>query len=165
MNCAIQKRVIVGIGEIKASADPSEILLTFALGSCVGVTAYDPNRRVGGVIHVMLPHSTADLEKARKNPYMFMDSGMEELLNSVKTLGADLRHLEISAAGGASFAMGETTFDFFEIGKRNIVTLRKILWKYGLLLQHEDLGGNSPRNLSLAIGTGEVRIWSRGGVK
>ena len=79
---------VVGIGEMIVSADPNEILVTYSLGSCIGVSVYDPEVGVGGLIHCMLPTSKLNPEKAASQPCMFTDKGVVALLHAVIGLGA-----------------------------------------------------------------------------
>lgn len=149
----------VGVAEMAVSADPDEILVTHALGSCLGITVYDPEARVGGLLHAMLPLSSTDPEKARRTPAMFVDTGIPRLFLDCYALGARKDRAAVVAAGGATHRDAETD-DFFEIGKRNAVILRKLLWKNAVVLKSSDLGGCSSRTMSLRISDGTVTILS-----
>ena len=81
-------RVVVGIAEMKVSSDPEDILVTHALGSCVGIVLHDPVAGVGGILHYMLPLSSLDPVKAAKNPFMFGDTGIPEFFQAVYRAGA-----------------------------------------------------------------------------
>lgn len=137
---------------------PGQVLVTFALGSCIGLAAYDPAAVVGGLLHFMLPDSAIDPDKARTNPYMFADTGIALLLRRLYQLGACKRRLILHAVGAARMLDPEGVF---EIGKRNHLAARKMLWKAGLLLQDEAVGGEESRTLRLEIGTG--RLWFQQG--
>jgi chemotaxis protein CheD len=152
---------IVGVGEMKVSQKRDDRIVTHALGSCLGVAVYDPVPCVGGLLHVMLPLSTINPEKAEKNPFMFVDTGFPSLLKECFKTGAQRQRLEIRVAGGANSHNKEDD-DFFQIGKRNFIILRKLLWKNGLLLKSYDVGGCNSRTMSLEIGTGKVTITSGG---
>jgi len=151
----------VGVADMKISAERGDVIITHALGSCLGVTAYDPVACVGGLLHVMLPLSTIDPAKADRNPFMFVDTGFPRLLIACFKAGAQKQRLEIRAAGGANSQNREED-DFFQIGKRNLIILRKLLWKNGLLVKSSDVGGSNSRTMSLEIGTGTVTIRSGG---
>ncbi len=151
----------VGVGDMKVSARRGDVIITHALGSCLGVTVHDPVACVGGLLHVMLPLSTIDPAKADRNPFMFVDTGFPRLLAECLGAGARKQRLEITVAGGANSQNGEEN-DLFQIGKRNMVMLRKLLWKNGLLLKAHDVGGSDSRTVSLEIGTGKVTIRSVG---
>ena len=146
---------------MRVSAQPEDTLITYALGSCLGISIYDAVAQVGGLIHIMLPQSSVSPEKARERPHMFVDTGVPLLFKESYKLGARKERLSVTVAGGASLrASGK---DCFEIGKRNLVMLRKLLWRNGVLLQREDVGGNCSRNMSLDVSTGDVTIFSYNG--
>jgi len=149
------KLKVVGIGEFQVSDDPEEILVTYSLGSCVGVVVYEPFRRVGGMLHFMLPDSEINLERAREKPGVFADTGIPLLLQSCKALGADLKKLQVKLVGGAEL-LGSS--DFFLIGKRNVTSARKILWQNGLFIKAQEVGGHVNRTVSLEIATGKVLV-------
>ncbi len=67
---------IVDVADMRVSAVKGDVLVTHALGSCLGITVYDPTTHVGGLLHVMLPLSTIDPKKGKENPYMFVDTGV-----------------------------------------------------------------------------------------
>jgi chemotaxis protein CheD len=148
---------VVGVSDLKVSDNIDETIITYALGSCLGITAYDPVAKVGGLVHVMLPLSKADPEKARQKPAMYVDTGFQLLLNAIYKLGAKKQNLEIIVAGGASMKQAESE-DYFKIGKRNFTILRKLLWKNGFMIAKQDVGGSSSRTMTLAIGDGLVTI-------
>lgn len=148
------KQVTTGVGDCKCSADPDDVLVTFALGSCIGVAVYDPICKVGGLLHLALPDSRAHPQKALENPYYFADTGVPLLIDEVCRLGAQKRRLRVKLAGGArTFAAA----DHFEIGHKNYVAVRRLLWKAGLLIAGEDCGGTQSRTVRLELKTG--RCW------
>jgi chemotaxis protein CheD len=151
----------VGVGDMKVSTQRGDLVITHALGSCLGITVHDPVACVGGLLHVMLPLSTIDLVKAERNPFMFVDTGVPKLIVECFRAGAQKQRLEIMVAGGANSQNGDRN-DLFQIGKRNMIMLRKLLWKNGLLLKSHDVGGSNSRTMSLEIGTGKVMIRSVG---
>jgi chemotaxis protein CheD len=154
----------VGVGDMKVSSMKGDLIVTHALGSCLGIAVHDPVASVGGLLHVMLPLSSIDPAKADRNPYMFVDTGFPTLLIECLKAGAQKQRLEIRVAGGAnSQHRGEN--DFFQIGKRNFIILRKLLWKDGLLLKSYDVGGSNSRTMALEIGTGRVTVKSYGQMK
>jgi chemotaxis protein CheD len=152
---------VVGIAEMAVSDDPGEVLVTYALGSCLGVVVHDPVARVGGMLHVMLPDSRVNREKARANPERFVDTGVPRLFHACYRLGARKERMVVRVAGGARVSRRDGR-DSFKIGKRNYVALKKILWKNGALLESEDVGGSRSRTLTFRIGTGQTWIKSDG---
>ena len=149
-------RRVVGIAEMIISSDPRELVVTYALGSCLGVTIYDPVARVGGLLHLMLPQASISPDKAAANPFMFADTGIPKLFLESYQHGAKKERLIVSGAGGATFSRHEG--HEAAIGQRNITMLRKLLWKNGVLMRKHDFGGNEPRHLSLDVRTGEVTV-------
>lgn len=148
-------RVTVGIADMAVSADPNATLITFALGSCIGVTVYDPEAKVGGLLHFMLPTGTLNDEKAKRNPYMFADAGVPLLFTKAYELGAKKERLVVCAAGGAEILDDD---GHFKIGARNRTMLRKLFWKNNVLLASDETGGNISRTLSLCLADGRVAV-------
>jgi chemotaxis protein CheD len=155
--------IIVGIADMKITNDRKSTLITYALGSCIGLTLYDPLTKVGGLLHFMLPDSQIDTQKAKTNPWMFADTAIPLFLQEICQMGGDKRRLRIKVAGGSNILDDS---GFFNIGKRNYMTLRRILWTHNLLIHGEDVGGQSNRSLSLELSTGKVFVKTSGnGIK
>lgn len=146
----------VGIADLKFASSAEDTIITYALGSCLGITVYDPVMHVGGMLHVMLPASTVNPTKAQTNPFMFVDTGVPKLFLESYKLGAKKERLVVNVAGGA--AQKNEDEDQFQIGKRNILTLRKLLWKNGVIIKSEDTGGQVSRTMSLDVKTGSVTV-------
>jgi chemotaxis protein CheD len=144
---------IIGVADMAISKDPQEDLITYSLGSCIGVVVYDPLVKVGGMLHYMLPESAMDLEKAKKTPAMFADTGIPLLFKQSYQLGASKRNMIVKVIGGAQI-MDEN--GIFNIGKRNYLALRKLFWKNNVMVAAEHVGGNVNRTVRLEIGTGRV---------
>ena len=152
-------QIVVTVSDARVSADPADVLVTYSLGSCIAVAAYDPVARCGGLLHYQLPTSTLDAGRARENPCMFADTGMARLLDGLARAGANKGRLKIKLAGGAEM-IGDK--GLFSIGRRNHTAIRKLLWQHGLLLSAEQVGGSEPRTLYLAVADGATTIKSRG---
>ncbi len=148
---------VVGVGDMIVSGDPHDEITTYALGSCLGITIYDPVAKVGGMLHVMLPESNIDTEKAKRNPYMFVDTGLPMLFRKAYELGCNKHHVILKVSGGSSMPMVAAS-DSFQIGKRNIMAVKKMLWKNNVMIQGSDVGGNVSRNMTLNMETGEVSV-------
>jgi len=147
-------RHVVGVADMKFATTVGDIIVTHALGSCIGLAIYDPTAHVGGILHYMLPDSSVNPEKAAKNPSIFADTGIPLFFNKAYELGAMKSRLVVKVAGGAQLLDPK---EFFAIGKRNHMALRKILWKNGVMIAAEDVGGTTSRTLFLEIGDG--RTW------
>jgi chemotaxis protein CheD len=148
--------MIVGMADCQVSGKCGEELVTYALGSCIAVAIHDPAARIGGLPHYMLPDSQMDPAKAERNPFMFGDTGISLLLRRAYELGAVKQRLVVRIAGAAQMLRDE---HLFNIGKRNHLAVRKFLWKAGILVHSEAVGGTVSRNLRLNIETG--RCWLR----
>jgi chemotaxis protein CheD len=146
---------VVGISDFYVSNDADDVLITYSLGSCIGVVMYDPAAKVGGMIHYMLPLSKISPDKAKTKPAMFADTGITLLLNKVFRMGADKKHLIVKAAGGSELLDQNKIFN---IGERNYLILRKIMWKNNILIKSADVGKNASRTMKLEMATGRVTI-------
>ena len=155
----MKKRIVVDISDAKISSNAQEVLTTYSLGSCVGVCMYDPVAHVGGMLHYQLPDSNLDKPKAEKFPFMFADTGMAIMVKKLLAMGAGAKRIQVKIAGGASMSTGPKGFD---IGKRNYLSIRKLLWKNGMFIDAEDVGGTSPRNMYLNLADGSVTVRSVG---
>jgi chemotaxis protein CheD len=150
----------VMVGDMKLGVD-GDMVVTHALGSCLGLVVFDPAVKVGGLLHAMLPLSNINPEKARANPAMFVDTGVPLLFNSLYEKGAVKSRLVVKAAGCGN-PMGKN--EVFKIGERNYTVLKKLLWKNNILLEAEDVGGTVSRTIHFDVSTGQV-VLSSGGVK
>ncbi len=153
-------KIKVNISGAKVSKNSAEVLITYALGSCIGLCLYDPKACVGGMLHCLLPDSRQNPEKAQQNPFTYADSGMSVLLEKLLSIGAARRRIQVTVAGGAKRLLTEA--DAFDIGNRNYMAIRRGLWKSGLFIKAEDVGGSSPRTMSMRIADGLVMIRSDG---
>ena len=151
--------LVVGVGDYKLSRDPGEVITTYALGSCIGVTIHDPIARIGGMLHFMLPDSSLDALKAHTRPCMFADTGISRLLQDAYALGAVKSRTLVRLAGGAQMLDANGVFN---IGKRNYMAARKILWQSGFMIQSEDVGGSVSRTIRLDISSGQTWIRATG---
>ncbi len=146
---------IVGVGEFVVSTSDRERLVTYALGSCLGIAVHDPVAGVGGLLHVMLPDSTIDpvgVDQAGR----YVDTGVPALFRECYRHGARKERMTVKVAGGA-FTNRVFENDAFQVGRRNLVALRRIFWKNGVLIHAEDIGGClTVRTMSLFVGTGDV---------
>ncbi|MFZ7125710.1 MAG: chemotaxis protein CheD [Desulfobacterales bacterium] len=154
-------RHVVVVADMKLGRE-GDTLVTHALGSCLGLMVHDPEARIGGLLHAMLPLSKINPEKALANPYMFVDTGVPRLFQEIYRIGGDKKRLVVKAAGCGQ-PLGNN--EIFKIGERNFTVLKKLLWKNNILLKAEDIGGPSGRTVHFELATGSVRISSNGTVK
>lgn len=149
----------VGIGELQVSSQLDSNIKTYALGSCVAVIIYDSVKKVGGMIHIALPDSEINKEKATKLPAYFANTGLPILFKKMNELGATRKNSWIKLAGGASVIKSCESFD---IGKRNVLAIRKILWNKKLCIKKDDVGGDFSRTVTLDISDGTVTLSNSG---
>ncbi|MGE5258449.1 MAG: chemotaxis protein CheD [Hyphomicrobiales bacterium] len=146
------------VGDMKTGRT-GDMLVTHALGSCLGLMAFDPVVRLGGLLHAMLPLSGINPEKASANPAMFVDTGVPLLFKALYEQGAVKGRLVVKAAGCGS-PLGQN--EVFKIGERNYTVLKKLLWKNNILLEAEDVGGPASRTIHFEVSTGRVFLSSNG---
>jgi len=149
---------VVKIADMLVSQNSRDILVTYSLGSCLGVVIYDYELKIGGMLHAMLPSS--DLEKLPEgsgtvNPYKYVDTGLNALLNRFSKRGSQKKHLSINVFGGSKIFDRE---DYFNIGKRNYVAFRKAIWQRGIFIDNEHVGGVNHRTVKLNISSGKIKV-------
>ena len=145
----------VGMADYKVGRAPS-ILISYGLGSCIGVSMYDPTAKVGGLLHIMLPDSKSS--RTTENPAKFADTGMPLMLKDVLALGANKSRLVAKMAGGAQmFAFAKAT-DIMKVGQRKAETVKEILKTMGIRLIAEDTGENYGRTVTFNPETGDYEI-------
>lgn len=146
---------VVGISDCKLSDDPTDTVVTYALGSCVGVALYDPRNRVGGLLHIMLPDSQFRSSAREFNPFMYADSGIYAFLNGLLSKGARKERLEARIAGGANMLQHSSLLD---IGKRNAETVVATLKLERIPILGQSLGGVVGRSMSIRLDDGHVSV-------
>lgn len=140
---------------MKVSNDPKSELITYSLGSCIGIAIYDAVAKVGGMLHFMLPESGLDKQKAWKKPFMFADTGIPRLFKATYELGANKSRMRVIVAGGSQVLDQK---GFFNIGKRNQMAVRKIFHRNNVIVDYTDVGGNANRTLRMAIHDGQTGL-------
>lgn len=155
---AAKAKQIVGISDMKLSKNPDDQVITYSLGSCLGVVLYDKGIKAAALLHVMLPDSS--IERVPKdssffNSYKFVDTGIPKMIEEFQKLGAAKGTTKLAVFGGARVFKSK---DHFNIGKRNYVALRKTIWKFGLLIAKEHVGGDVHRTVSIDVETGIITL-------
>lgn len=148
-----KKRITINISDMKSSKDPSALLITHSLGSCIGLVAYDPIFHVGALLHFQLPDSSNHSKRAKENPFMFADTGIPLFLQQLYSLGAQQNRLVFSMFGGANMLDDN---ELFKIGVKNARATKKILWQHSVSIRNEDVGGGASRTVSLEVGSGKI---------
>ena len=145
----------VGMADYKVGRAPST-LISYGLGSCVGISLYDTQAKVGGLLHIMLPDSTQ--ARPTDNPAKFADTGLPVMLKDVLELGASRTRLVAKIAGGAQmFAFANAT-DIMRVGARNAEAAKKILKEMNIRLLAEDTGGNYGRTVQVNLNDGVYKV-------
>ena len=152
-------KITVGIADMKL-AKGSGILITYALGSCIGLCFHDPRIKLGALLHVMLP---LNMETGRKNPLKYADTGIRETLRQMEAQGASRSRITVKIAGGAKmFEIADKNSSLGNIGQRNIDSVHTILRKEGIRLLGEYVGGSVARTMLFDVDSGQSCIRSYG---
>ena len=141
----------VGMAYLKVGKDPA-ILISYGLGSCIGISLYDPQTKIGGLLHIMLPDSSQS--RATDNPAKFADTGIPLMLEEVLKLGASRSRLVAKMAGGAQMFAFSNGTDVMRVGQRNAAASKEILQKLGIRILAEDTGANYGRTVQIDLATG-----------
>jgi len=152
---SVSGQIIVGVADMIVSDNRNAVIVTYSLGSCLGIVAYDPVVRVGGLLHVMLPESKDEKGNNGFNPYKYVDSGVPLLFRESYKFSAKKNRMKIYVAGGAQILDDS---GYFNIGKRNLAALRRIFWKNGVMIEKEHVGGNVARTVRVDIASGQVTV-------
>ena len=151
-------KLIIGIADMNM-AKGEGMLVTYALGSCIGICLHDPVLKLGALVHIMLP---VNMEAGRKTPMKYADTGIRETLRLMESKGASRNRITAKIAGGAKmFEVGSSSLG--NIGQRNIESVHINLKKEGIRLLKEDVGGSVARTLLFDVnsGLGCVRCYGR----
>jgi len=155
-------KLIVGIADMKMAGD-GEKLITYALGSCIGICLYEPQRKLAALIHIMLP---LNMETGRKNAYKYADTGIRTTLREMEMKGACRAAINAKIAGGARmFEVSGGSLG--NIGQRNSESVHQILRMEKIRLLWEDVGGTIARTMEFdsATGNGTIRSYGHPEVK
>lgn len=150
----MEKELKVGIGDMKFTRGEGRII-TYALGSCIGISFYDPVLRLGALLHIMLPEQSAMQDS---NVFKYADSGIRETVRKLTVFGLVKQRTEVKIAGGAKMFKISGNANFGNIGQRNAAMVKKVLLEEGLRLKREDTGGTFARTMSLNVADGDVMI-------
>lgn len=152
------KEIRVGIADMKIARQEGT-LITHALGSCIGITLYDPQIKLGALIHIMLPEVG---EKKEANLFKFADSGIKETLRKLAIFGGAKSRYICKIAGGAQMFAVVGNSNIGNIGQRNIEAVRETLRKEGIRIANQDVGSDYARTMLMDLGTGKVNIRTAG---
>ena len=145
----------VGLADYKTGKNPDS-LITYGLGSCIGIAVFDNRTKVGGLAHIMLPDSSQS--RATENPAKFADRCLPLMIDELLKKGATKSGMQAKIAGGAQmFSLNKAT-DIMQIGKRNEESVRETLKKLGIPIVSSDTGGNYGRTVELSLEDGKFKI-------
>ena len=147
------KKLTIGIADMKL-AKVEGMLVTYALGSCIGICLHDPVIKLGALVHIMLP---LNMETGRKNPLKYADTGIKETLRQMEAMGARRNRITAKIAGGAKM-FEDSGGSLGNIGQRNIESVHLNLKKEGIRLVKEDVGGSVARTLLFDVSSGLCRV-------
>ncbi len=154
----IKTETVVGLGDMRVSADPEEEIICYGLGSCVGVALFDRTTGIAALAHVVLPDSS---DRAVTKPGRFADTAVPDMLRQMKELGADLNRTTARLVGGAQLAGVASGRPAFSIGPENVEATKTALTRAGVRIQASDTGGGDGRTVHFRIGSGELEIHSK----
>ena len=146
----------VDVGDIVVSQNARDLLTTNGpVGSCVAVYLWDPESRVGGLLHFEWPDSRRDPGRAQAEPAVFADTGVLLLFERAGLMGAAKGRCKVRLVGGADV---RDRAESDRWAKRNVLAARSVLWRSGVLLEGEEVGGNKARKATLSISDGQLSV-------
>lgn len=146
--------VFVSVADLRHTKAPNAVVSTLGLGSCLGITCYEPARRIGGLLHAMLPDSQKH-RPSRPVPAMYLDLALPALVEGAVRLGADLQALEFKVFGGAEVLHSN---EYFSIGRQNVDTMKQLAARYRLNVVAWHVGGQFNRSIDLHLRDGRVLL-------
>ena len=159
---AQQQRVVLGLGEMSVTADPSSVLVCLGLGSCLAISAYDPVSKVAGMAHLVIA-SSKGMNHSTASPAKYVDTGIPALFGEMSRQGASVSRLVIKLIGGAKMSAAPGLDDFFDIGEKNLAMARDILTAKSIPVAATETGGDRGRSVRMFVDTGTVMVSSIGG--
>ncbi|MEG6585906.1 chemotaxis protein CheD [Dendrosporobacter sp. 1207_IL3150] len=145
----------VGMADYKVGRYPAN-LISYGLGSCVGIALYDPFTKIGGLAHIMLPDSTQ--ARSAENPAKFADTALPLMLSDMLKLGASKNRITAKIAGGSQMFTFANATDIMRVGERNSEAVRSMLKKIDIKIIADDTGGNYGRTVELKLENGIYKV-------
>ncbi len=153
--------VATGLGEMNISSDPGTVLACLGLGSCIGISAYDPVIHLGGMVHVVLPQGNeADCQKS---PGKFANSALSFLITEMEKKGAVKKRIIFKIAGGAKIIKTVPAKSILDIGDRNVTAIKASFAENKIDIKAEDLLGDQGRSMWLHVESGVTRVRTTSG--
>ena len=145
----------VGMADYKTGRNPNS-LISYGLGSCVGIALYDAVNKIGGLAHIMLPDSSQ--ARSTENPAKFADTALPLMLSEMIKMGAIKARVTAKIAGGAQMFTFANATDVMRVGERNAEAVRKLLKTMDIRILADDTGGNYGHTVELKLDTGIYRV-------
>lgn len=145
----------VGMADYKVGRAP-DTLISYGLGSCIGISLYDPQTKIGGLLHIMLPDSNQS--RANENRAKFADTGIPDMLDELVRMGAAKSRLVAKLAGGSQMFAFANASDIMRVGLRNASASKEILKKLSIPIVGEDTGGSYGRTVQIDLSTGVYKV-------
>lgn len=152
----MKEELVVGISDMKIACAPQE-LISYALGSCVGICIIDKVKKIAGMVHIMLPGSSMG---ENENVYKYADTGIPEMVKQMEKMGCLRYHMSAKIAGGAKMFEIKSTSAIGNIGERNVIKTKEILNNLNIKLVSQDVGANYGRTIVFNSESGELKIKS-----
>jgi chemotaxis protein CheD len=149
----------IAMGGLGFTTPEKNILQTF-VGSCVAICIFDPETKIAGMAHVMLPKNNTS-EPNPKPEGKFADIALKTLIERLVTNGAKLSRLKAKMAGGANIFQNENKKTVFNIGMRNAETIRTTLAEKKISLVSEDIGSTGGRWVIYDANSSEMKVKER----
>ena len=150
-------RLVIGIGEMAISIDRDTRITTHAVGSCIAVCVFDPVAGVAGMLHFLLPEASINPVRAAVYPAAFADTGIPLLFQRAYAHGLVKQRAVVKLVGGADMAHASGAFN---TGKRNLLAARNLLWRNGVFVAAEDVGGTDARTVHMSVSDGRLEVLS-----
>lgn len=151
-------RRVIGIGELAVSGTAGLTITTHAVGSCIAVCIFDPVASVAGMLHFLLPESAINPERADRHPAVFADTGIPLLFQTAYDHGLVKQRAIVKLVGGAE--MPQTNGAWFNTGRRNLLAARHLLWRNGVFVAAQDVGGTDARTVHMSVEDGRLQVFS-----
>ena len=152
------KKLIVDVGDAKISSHSGILIVTHALGSCIGITAYDKVANVGGILHYMLPIVPTLKKVGYEDEWKYGELAIPRFFKLLYKRGATKKNIRVTMAGGANVL---STAAAMPVGSRNTIIAERLFRENHVFVDAQETGGKIPRTLYLEIGTG--RVWLSSG--
>jgi len=150
------RRLVIGIGEFAVSNRSGDVIVTHALGSCIAVCVFDPRAGVAGMLHFLLPEASINPDRARHQPGVFADTGIPLLFEAASQYGLNKKRAIVTLVGGAE--MTQQAGPSFATGRRNALAAKNVLWRAGVFVSGQEIGGTDARTLYLSVADGRMEV-------